>query len=193
MKYISNNEADGVLERLLQAEIGRASRNGAPCAQFDPDLSTAYIERNLTAGEISRYEVHLAACPNCRIQVANLARLGYADTAIETAPRIVSSSKVTGRDRSIQSSVSRAFAYFLQPQWIAVGTAGLVLLLALPVFIILKNSKPGARAASSAQRFEPVPPADGNPKSEGALQAEGLLNGQRVDRPEPARGKDSPT
>jgi len=68
-----------------------------------------------------------------------------------------------------------------------------VLLLALPVFIILKNSKPGSRAASSAQSFEPVTPAEGKPKSDGALEADGLLHGQQVDRREPARGKDSPS
>src|SRR5215471_8329875 len=174
MKYISNNEADGVLERLLRAEIGRASRNGAPCAQFDPDFSTAYIERNLTPGEIGRYEVHLAACPNCRIQVAKLARLGYTETPVEGAREIVSSFQVAGQARSKERVLSRAFAYLLQPQWIAIGTAALVLLVALPVFVILKNSRPNPRNVmsdtSSAGTQKPAPPVIERQDSNGNLR-----------------------
>ena len=182
MKYISNNEADGVLERLLRAEIGRASRNGAPCAQFDPDFSTAYIERNLTPGEIGRYEVHLAACPNCRIQVAKLARLGYAEIPVEAAREIVSSSEISGRARNKEMGFSRAFAYLLQPQWIAIGTAALLLLVALPVFFILKNSRPNPRSvisdATSAGTLEPAPPVVDREESNGNLQRGYLTQGQ---------------
>jgi hypothetical protein len=182
MKYISNNEADGVLERLLQAEIGRASRNGAPCAQFDPDLSTAYIERNLTPRELTRYEVHLAACSDCRIQVAKLARLGYADTVIETGPGPVTSAEVAWAARGAREGASRLFAYLLQPQWIAAGTAGLVLLLALPVFIILRNAKPSSSnsATTSALKSEAAPPAVD--RFSDPLQAGDLNRGRSADQ-----------
>src|SRR5262245_20160905 len=155
MKYISNNEADGVLERLLKAEIGRASRGGASCTQFDPDFSAAYIERNLTSGEVARYEVHLAACPNCRIQVARLARSGYQaalTTATEVAPGFqeIAPSLDGGRaNRRSEPVFSRVFAYLRQPQWIAVATAALVLLVAVPVFVVLRNAKTSQRPSAN--------------------------------------------
>src|SRR5262245_57722672 len=154
MKYIRNNQADGVLERLLRAEIGRASRTGAPCTNFDPDFSAAYIERNLTPGEVARYEVHLAACPSCRIQVASLARSGYRTTFDQAAERMPAF-EAARKDQRSYFRFSRIFSYLLQPQWIAVATASLVLLLAVPIFVILKNARqfqnrrPAAHASST--------------------------------------------
>jgi hypothetical protein len=138
MKYIRNNEADGVFERLLRAEFGRTSGLGAPCAQFDPDLSAAYVERNLTPREVSRFEVHLAGCSNCRIQVARLARAGYQASLAEVEETAPSFER---RYRGSDSIFSRISSYLLQPQWIAIATTALVVLIAVPVFVILKNAK----------------------------------------------------
>src|SRR5262249_16749445 len=144
MKYIGNKEADGVLERLLKTEIVRANRAGGLCSRFDADFSAAYIERNLTAGEVARYEIHLSTCPNCRIQVASLARSGYsAEVTEETIqPVKVARPGLTG-------GLSRALGYLLEPQWIAVATAALVLLAAVPVFVVLRNAKKPGQSASS--------------------------------------------
>jgi len=155
MKYISNNEADGAFERLLRAEIGRATKAGAPCGQFDCDFSAAYIERNLTCGEVARYEVHLAACPNCRIQVARLARSGYEAALNPPAQEVSSLFQETVpfdarlANRKSGSVLSRIFGNFLRPQWIAAATAALVLLVAVPIFIILKNAQRANRPSAS--------------------------------------------
>src|SRR5262249_36178192 len=170
MKYIRNNQADGVLERLLRAEIGRASRTGAPCTKFDPDFSTAYIERNLTPGEVARYEVHLTACPSCRIQVASLARLGYR-TAFDQAAERMPAFDAGREDRRSYLGLSRIFSYLMQPQWIAVATASLVLLVAVPIFVILKNARqfqnkrPGAHTSSPANEALREPAPGSNPDS----------------------------
>jgi hypothetical protein len=199
MKYISNNEADGVLERLLRAEIGRATRTGAPCAQFDPDFSTAYIERNLTLGEVARYEVHLAACPKCRIQVAALARMGYQAAVAETAPPIVPSAEAFRTPRSIQGIIPRLFGYLVQPQWIAIGTAALVLLLAVPVFIILKSSKLSPQGdLMSARSPEPAPPAAGKEASADVNQQGDSVHAlqsyrESASNGEPLKDREAPT
>jgi hypothetical protein len=161
MKYLRNNEADGVLERLLKAEIGRATRTGAPCSQFDPDLSAAYIERNLTTGERLRYEVHLAACSNCRIQVAALAHAGYHLASDGEAESAESASHAPPLAAERGSVLSRVWTYLLQPQWIAISTAALILLVALPVFVILKNAR-----RQSINRSFPGSTAIGNPDSD---------------------------
>ena len=152
MKSFSNNEADGVLEKLLKGEMKRAGRAGAPCSQFDPDLSAAYIERNLTLGETSRYEIHLASCSSCRIQVASLARLGYQVDPSETEPAKAAAVPIRPARPEAESSRSGLWGYLLRPQWIAVATATLVLLAGVPVFLILRNAKqPGAARASQPE------------------------------------------
>jgi hypothetical protein len=180
MKYIGDKEADGVLDRLLKVEIGRASRTGTPCSQYDPDLSAAYVERNLTPGETIRYEVHLASCSSCRIQVATLARAGYqaaldragVETALSpSAPQVILETPF---------SLSRVWAYLLQPQWIAIGTAALILLIAVPVFVILKSVKRQPAGTAVA-----ISPASGD--------AEAILRGRSTSSGTPGAAVANPS
>jgi hypothetical protein len=148
MKAIPNNEADGVLERLLKAEMRRASRAGASCFQFDPDFAAAYIERNLTPSESSGYELHISACPNCRIRVAGLARLGYETAAAEGPLDRRAALPVVRIGRESEAGPSRIWSYLLQPQWIAVAAAALIAVIAIPVFIVQKSRTATSRAAA---------------------------------------------
>jgi hypothetical protein len=81
--------------------------------------------------------------------------MGYQDAVAETTPAIVTSAEPYRAPRSTQGILSRLLGYLVQPQWIAIGTAALVLLLAVPVFIILKSSKPNGRAPNSMSARDP--------------------------------------
>jgi len=80
------------------------------------------------------------------------------------------------KDQRSYFRFSRIFSYLLQPQWIAVATASLVLLLAVPIFVILKNARqfqnrrPAAHASSTDKEALLDSRQGSNPDSQSADQ-----------------------
>src|SRR5262245_64495305 len=70
---------DGVTDRLLRAYVSRPLNSHQSCPEFDPDLTNAYVERNLTGAARSRFEAHLSECVACRGSVVALKRFAEAE------------------------------------------------------------------------------------------------------------------
>lgn len=68
---------------MLRRHLKQGGVPVTPCAGFDADAATAYLERALTPAALTRFESHLASCAMCRRQVVALARLAQ---SLEAAP-----------------------------------------------------------------------------------------------------------
>ena len=60
---------------MLRRHLQQGGAPVTPCAGFDADTASAYIERALTATAHQRFETHLSNCAACRRHVVALARL----------------------------------------------------------------------------------------------------------------------
>ncbi len=60
---------------MLRRHLQQGGAPIAPCAGFDADTASAYVERVLAAPVQLRFEKHLAGCAACRRHVVALARL----------------------------------------------------------------------------------------------------------------------
>ncbi len=93
-KFSEQTPFDVVLSRQLRrtGEAALSKGNGAPCATFDADTASAYLERALFSTTQQTFEAHLADCTGCRRHVTALmmlnAQLAPAPIA-EPSPRSV--------------------------------------------------------------------------------------------------------
>ena len=72
------------IDRLLARRLGaRLQDDGRDCP--DAEVLAAYVERTLSEGERRTCETHLADCPFCQEQVAQLVRLNEGDEIEEAA------------------------------------------------------------------------------------------------------------
>jgi hypothetical protein len=60
---------------MLRRQLRREGAAAVPCAGFDVDTATAYVERALLAAAHQTYEMHLAECTSCRQHVTALLML----------------------------------------------------------------------------------------------------------------------
>ena len=74
----NHSARDKAIERLVADKLQAEPRLRGP-ACLDAETVAAYVERNLTPGERSSCETHLAACVRCRDLVAELVRLNEAE------------------------------------------------------------------------------------------------------------------
>ncbi|HEY6333015.1 MAG TPA: zf-HC2 domain-containing protein [Blastocatellia bacterium] len=133
---------DKVMGQLLRAEIRRESAALTPCADFDPDQASAYIDRALSAVEQKVYEAHLIECNVCRTAVVRLAALdetGFSYGGLKVSPAAVAGGPV----RNLGAPVRRpALAAFLRPQWMALAAALVVAAISVPLVLTRLGNKP---------------------------------------------------
>lgn len=132
---------DGVIDSLLRAYVSRSGNPSQACAEFDPDLANAYIERRLPSGSRSRYEHHLSECGACRKDVVALVRL--TDTTALVLP---------AQDRARAtwlSGIGKVFGAMSRPQWAMAMAAVLVLAVSLPVLLSRDTARPNQQVPDS--------------------------------------------
>ena len=61
-------------ETMLRRHLSRGGAPVSPCAGFDTDTASCYLEGALWSPSRTRYEAHLAGCPSCRQHLIGLAR-----------------------------------------------------------------------------------------------------------------------
>lgn len=135
---------DRAIDTLLRAHL---SRHSGECPEFDPDLSSAYVEHRLTTGVRSRYEEHLSGCAACRKQVVALSRLAAPETKL-------------ARPNSV--GLREVFGALSRPRWALAVTAVIVIVISLPLLLSRSRYQVTERASSSAA---------GEPASEAAPTA----------------------
>ncbi|NOT63279.1 MAG: hypothetical protein HOP19_23980 [Acidobacteria bacterium] len=99
---------DALLRRQLQYDGARA----VPCAGFDVDTATAYLERALLAAAQQTFEGHLADCTGCRQHVTALMMLNeqLAPALIEMpAPRAMQLAQPSLAQPSLWARLSAPF------------------------------------------------------------------------------------
>ncbi|MBI3421662.1 MAG: zf-HC2 domain-containing protein [Acidobacteria bacterium] len=74
MAHKQYNPADD-FDLMLRRHLRQGGAPVAPCAGFDADTASAYVERALAAPGQLRFEKHLANCAACRRHIVALARL----------------------------------------------------------------------------------------------------------------------
>ncbi|HNW45130.1 MAG TPA: zf-HC2 domain-containing protein [Elusimicrobiales bacterium] len=122
---------------------------------------SAYLDGELPAGERLSLERHLAACPACSRQLAELRLVSsiFKKHATEPAPRALKDAVFAGREKP-------AAGYWLKPALaFAAAAAGLLVILALPKFAdrdqAIYNPAPSSapRTGETAQRV-PAPESE---------------------------------
>src|SRR4051812_25329889 len=127
MKMFTKTQ-DKTIDRLLGAQGGRPGNAASLCAEFDADLASAYVERQLAASAVAGYESHLAACSPCRKSIIALTRLAQA----EAAPAVAAA---TVERRPAISPVRRWIGALTAPQWAMAAAAAIVLAITLPLVL----------------------------------------------------------
>ncbi|HUK89237.1 MAG TPA: hypothetical protein VLZ81_02470 [Blastocatellia bacterium] len=207
---------DKVVDRLLRGEARRQRPSVREiCKDFDPDLATAYLERNLSSARRTLYESHLIDCHFCRTAIAGLAALDgaaiaapYKDLAAsepeQPAPVPLGSS-------SRPTWVERFATAFLTPQWITAAAAILIAIISVPLVLRLVGRQKGqvtyvaknvdgAPNPATVQAMPAVPNAvagksEDAPAVAGRSQASGTATDQREGASAPAASeyRDTPT
>ncbi|MCI0664416.1 MAG: zf-HC2 domain-containing protein [Acidobacteria bacterium] len=72
-------------ETMLRRHLTRGGAPVSPCAGFDTDTASSYLEGALWSPSRTRYELHLAGCPSCRQNLIGLARLSQS-VVVREAP-----------------------------------------------------------------------------------------------------------
>ncbi len=124
-----------------------------PCAGFDADTASAYLERALSVSTQTQFEAHLAGCAACRHNVVGLARL---DNEIETATAkrpLIAAEPVWSR---WYDTVAQWFDFSgWNRGWASAATACGVLLTALAVTMWQQMSAPQSAATTNAFNLTP--------------------------------------
>jgi len=81
-------------ETMLRRHLSRGGAPVSPCAGFDTDTASSYLEGALWSPSRTRYEAHLAGCPSCRQHLIGLARFSQLAVVSEApASPVLSESK----------------------------------------------------------------------------------------------------
>lgn len=144
-----NGRPGGAIDSLLRAYVSRPGNR--ECSEFDADLATAYLERNLIPASRSRYEQHLSECAACRKNVVALSRL------VEPEARPVISAR-TDR-RPVGKRVFGVTSWALWARWATAAAALIVLAISLPL-LLTRNRSPlvqeGSQAAQESQAADSI-------------------------------------
>jgi hypothetical protein len=178
---------DEVIDRLLRVEVRREAALGGVCADFDPDLAAAYLERRLNNGERGSYETHLIQCHTCRTGIVRLAQLDGSPacapyTGATMTERVAKVSIRSGRPRRLAGLGASIFT----PQWVAAAAAILIAVISIPlVFIRIAGRKSGpaayrAQVGSTAKESTPILGTGGASGSGGQDQAGSEASGGAV-------------
>ena len=145
---------DKTIDKLLKVQV-RRDGVARTCAEFDPDLASAYLERNLNAVERGRYEHHLIDCHTCRGMVSRLALL---DEAAFSAPysqlATATSAARTTSDSPGLGSLRRFLAALSTPQWALAAVAVIIVAISIPVLFLRTKgfNRMNARSADVAPK-----------------------------------------
>jgi hypothetical protein len=170
MKLLGKSE-DQATGNLLRARFSRPSGPVPPCANFDPDLANAYVERALSGPPLARFETHLSECATCRAGVRALSRLAAAERESLSQPAIST--------RTDRINLERFWRAPKGPQWAMAAAAVVVLAISLPLLLSSNQTADLAVPQSEVETRAPQPPASGPTEAPSS------------DRPAPARSDDS--
>lgn len=156
-----HRKEDEVIDRLLRAEVRREAALSGVCADFDPDLAAAYLERRLNNEERGSYETHLIQCHDCRTGIVRLAQLD----GIEVAPYSGATMTQPGAKVSSRSGRPRWLAglgaSIFTPQWVVAAAAILIAVISVPLVLLriagLKSRPAAYQAQAGSTAKEPAP------------------------------------
>jgi len=146
-------------ETMLRRHLLRGGVPVSPCAGFDTDAASSYLEGGLWNPSRARYESHLAGCPSCRQNLIGLARLSQSVVVREapTSP-VFGESKYWGFWKSIVSSwrwnlngnkaILRNCARQVRDLFAWSTLAASSVLIALLVFQLWQREQPGSHKAT---------------------------------------------
>src|SRR5262245_4107557 len=178
---------------MLRRHLKSGGAPVAPCAGFDFEAASAYLEDALGQSHRADYESHLAGCVTCRRHLIELSRLAQTAPRAETQPvTVVGQTPARVRWREVVTGWFDLSSWNLKWQIAgAMGAAFAILIAAFGVQSWRQASKHSEMASaittSDAAPMEPnaMAPTPELTNSNGQLTADG---NSVVNRPGPLRG-----
>jgi len=146
-------------ETMLRRHLLRGGAPVSPCAGFDSDTASSYLEGALWKPSRAHYETHLAGCPSCRQNLIGLARLSQSVVVRDTPTSpVFGESKYWGFWKSTVSSwrwnlnsqkaIIRNCARQVRDLFAWSTLAACSVLIALLVFQLWQREQPGSPKAT---------------------------------------------
>jgi hypothetical protein len=194
MKMFGKTE-DRAIDNLLRAHTGRQSRATFTCAQFDPDLANAYVERRLTPKERQGYDRHLSECPPCRKSLVALFRMAE---GVAPAPVAGAAANSFAREAGAGwlAAIRESLASVSAPRWAMAATAIVVLALSVPLLLSRQGRQEGKMAALAGDDRSAAGAVGGSSPATPAAQGETTrlaLADSRGSEAKPAEGVNAGT